>query len=282
MMIDDDVIRLDEVLRLLFRRLHWVLGAAVLFSLLFGAASFLVSPVYRATVVLIPAESGGRLDGALMPALGALSGLAGFSLDRANSHTEESLAVMQSRSFSEKFIQDAGLLPKLFPERWDSQQSRWKAGTSEPPTLASGAIRFDRHVRTLVPDKKTGLFRLTIDWRDPTEAATIANDFVASFNRTMRDRAIKSADESVAYLETELTRTTQLETRANLARLLDAQLNRRMLATVTEEFAFRVVDRALPPDPDDIARPRRGYYLAAGGLIGLVFGVSLVLSRPAK
>ncbi|MBW7929827.1 MAG: hypothetical protein H3C57_00770 [Gammaproteobacteria bacterium] len=277
-MTDDDVISIDDLLRKLLRKLHWIAGSILLFGGLFYAASLLQPSVYRATAVLIAADGEGRLNNPLMPALGVLSGIAGFAGGGAAPATEEALAVMQSRSFSEKFIHDSNLLPELFSKRWDSEHSRWKDDAGSPPTLAQAYAKFNQKVRKIIPDKKTGLINLTIEWVDPTRAAILANGLVARLNDEMRRRAIADADASISYLEAEIAKTLQVETRANLGRLLESQINRRMLATVTEEFAFRVVDPALPPDIKDVARPKRAYYAVSGGVLGLVMGLWVVLS----
>jgi LPS O-antigen subunit length determinant protein (WzzB/FepE family) len=53
-----------------------------------------------------------------------------------------------------------------------------------------------------------------------------------------------------------------------------------MLANVTEEYAFRVADRALPPDPRDIVRPDKRLLFALGPLLGLTFGAFVALLGP--
>ena len=86
-----------------------------------------------------------------------------------------------------------------------------------------------------------------------------------------------STNLSVGYLEKELEATSTIETRLAINRLMEAQINQRMLANVTQEYAFRVVDRALPPEPDDAVGPRKLVLLALGPSVGLIFGVFAVL-----
>jgi LPS O-antigen subunit length determinant protein (WzzB/FepE family) len=58
---------------------------------------------------------------------------------------------------------------------------------------------------------------------------------------------------------------------------MEAQINQRMLANVTQEYAFRTVDRAMPPDPDDVVRPNKVVLAALGPTAGFIFGVIAVL-----
>jgi uncharacterized protein involved in exopolysaccharide biosynthesis len=47
---------------------------------------------------------------------------------------------------------------------------------------------------------------------------------------------------------------------------------------VTEEYALRVVDRALEPDrKEDIVRPKKAMIIAIGACLGLLLGASAAL-----
>jgi uncharacterized protein involved in exopolysaccharide biosynthesis len=190
---------------------------------------------------------------------------------------EEALAVLRSREFTESFIRDLDLMPQILDDRWDEKAQRWKGDDEDKPTLAQAYAYFHRNIRTISRDRATGLVSVTIEWKDPTQAADWANALVARLNEEMRSRAIADTKAFVGYLETELTTTATVETRQAINRLIEAQINQRMLAAVTEEYAFRVVDKALPPDPKDMVRPRKLVLLALGPLLGLLIGAAAVL-----
>jgi len=258
---------LRSTLLLLWSRWPWILASVVLFLLVGTGVAFLTTPIYRATVVMVPAQTN-RAAGALGGALGQLGGLAslaGLNLNSSDSDTEEALAVLRSRSFTENFIVDKGLVPVLFPN------------ASKQPTLARAFRKFDEKVRTVVQDKKTGLVTLRVDWRDGIVGAQWANELVARLNAEMRGRAIVKADDALRYLERELPNNSQLEVRDAMNRLIESQIKQRMLANVTQEYAFRVVDHALPADPDDPLWPKRALLLIGGAVFGLFAGIFFVL-----
>ncbi len=266
---DDVEIDVRTLFVSIWKRRFWVVGIVSLFA--FGAfsASFLITPTYRATTVLVPAEVGSTGGGALGSALsqfGGLAALAGVDIGSSGSSTEESLAVLRSREFTEAFIRDEGLMPELFP-RAARGESR------NPPTPAKANRLFDREIRTVLRDTRSGLVTVQIEWRDPVMAAEWANILVNRLNAEMRARAIAKTNASVGYLERELMNTAIVDTRAAISRLMEAQINQRMLANVTEEYALRVVDRALPPDADDFVRPRRLLLTTLSGVVGLVLAI---------
>ena len=137
---------------------------------------------------------------------------------------------------------------------------------------------FDNRIRAVMLDKKTGLVTMKVDWRDPEEAALWANTLVSRVNAEMRDRAIKKSEESLAFLERELEGTTLVETRQAINRLIEAQIKQRMLANVSHEYAFRVLDPAIAPDRDDPTKPKKLLILAAGPVAGLLLAIMTVLT----
>jgi uncharacterized protein involved in exopolysaccharide biosynthesis len=278
---DDDTLDLRDIVATLWAKRLWIIASVVVFTALFVTAAYVIKPVYRSTTVLVSTSSErSNLSGAVGSALGNMSGLAslaGINLGTGNEGTQEAIAVLRSRDFTQRFIADLKLMPKLWPEGWDAA-GKWQGDPAEQPTLAKANKYFDARIRKIIEDKKTGLVTLHIDWRDPKESADWANELVRRLNEEMRRRAILNSEASVKYLEKELESTSTVGTREAINRLMETQIRQRMLANVTQEFAFRVVDPALPADRDDPLRPQKILLFAAGPALGFVFGCVLVLA----
>lgn len=273
----DDTIDSAELAARLRARKWFIAGCVLLSAAAFTAAAFIMTPIYRATAILVPASTG-QNSGALAGALGQLGGvasLAGISMGPRGSLTDEALAVLRSRGFTERFIADENLMPKLFAKRWDAVSGRWKTG--EAPTPAKAYQYFNEKVRSIDQDKKTGIVTLQIDWRDRDESAAWANELVERLNQEMRRRAIMEADASLGFLKSELQSTTEVVSRESIGRLMESQLKQRMVADVSQEYAFRFVDRAMPADADNPVRPQKLAMIVAGPILGLLFGVVFAL-----
>lgn len=242
-----------------------------------------MTPVYRANVVVVDASAERGAGSGMASALGQLGGLAALAGINVGSsgQVEEALAVLRSREFTESFIAKNDLMPILLHKRWNAQAKRWKGNETKWPTLAQAFQFFDGSVRDIEHDKLTGLTTISVEWTSPELAAKWANGLIEHLNAEMRSRAIASSSASVGYLEKELSGTSVVETRQSIGRLLEAQINRKMLATVTQEYAFRIVDRALPPDPDDEVRPNKPLLLVIGFVLGLLLGTVMVLAVAA-
>lgn len=272
-----------ELFTILSRRRWWILASALVACALCVGASYFFVPVYRASTVLVPAESERAAIGGLASSLsqfGGLASLAGIDLANNSTATEEALAILRSRAFTEKFLAEEAALPVLYSSRRSPDGRSWR--TDEVPSYAEASRLFDKKIRKVVQDKKTGLITVQIDWRDPTVAATWANGIVKSLNENLRQRALSSAAASIEHLEKELGRTNVLATQEAISRLMAAQVNRRMLANVTEEYAFRILDRALPPDPKQPVWPNRPLFALMGLAFGLVLGIGLAVAIATK
>ena len=185
--------------------------------------------------------------------------------------------MLGSQEFTQRFIVESNLLPKLYASKWDAAAGRWKVAPGKEPTPARAAKRFSQWVRSISRDRKTGLVTLSIDWRDRREALEWNHKLVEMLNEEMRRRAMSDADKYITYLESELATTTLVDTRIAVSRLLEAQIKQRMTAKVTREYALRIVDGGIIPDADDPVRPKKLQMFVLGPVVGLVLGIGYVL-----
>jgi uncharacterized protein involved in exopolysaccharide biosynthesis len=279
--VDEGTVDLRQIVRELWARRWLIVAVMALSTALFATIAFTAQRVYRATTVVISTSSErSSLRGTLGSALaqvGGLASLAGINVGSGDSSTEEALAVLTSRQFTERFISELNLMPLLFEEQWDESQRRWKGELDEQPTLAQAYKYFNSEIRRVSRDRQTNLVTVQIEWPDRELAAAWANELVSRLNAEMRARAIEKAEASLEFLEKELEATALVGTREAINRLVESEIRDRMLANVTHEFAFRVVDPALPPDPTDPIRPNKLLLLLMGPMLGFGIGVVAAL-----
>jgi len=266
----------------ILRKNLWVIAAFAITGLVAGSlVAVLSEPVYRAEVTLVPANKMGQSQ-SIGGALGSLGGLAQFTgIDlNNNASTWANIATLESRTFIEQFIADEGLMPILFAERWDSQTGKWREKVGEDaPTLWDGYKQFDEKILDINWNTTTQLITLTVDWSDPNIAAEWANKLVQRINDQLREDAIAEAKKSLAYLNRELARTSIVGLRQSIFNLTESQIQQVMLANVREEYAFKVIGPAVPPDPDDYVWPRPFLTIILAAVLGLVSGITFAVVR---
>jgi uncharacterized protein involved in exopolysaccharide biosynthesis len=269
-----DYVSLGDLLALLWRKMWLVALTTLTLGGLAAWYAFAATPTYRSAVVLVPVSverdgAAGAL-GSLSGSLGGLAGLAGISVSSSDSATIEALAVLRSRAFIEHFITERNLLPVLLAKEFDAKTGK----ASSRATIGKAVRRFDKTVRQVSADDRSGLVTLEVLWEDRALAADWAANLVTRINAEMRARAILQTNESVKFLQRELESTREVGTRDAINRLMESQIRRRMLANVTEEYAFRIVDPAQIADADDPVRPKKAVLVLVGLFVGLLLGVA--------
>lgn len=252
---------------------RWLV-AAITGACIMAAAAYalLATEWYRAEVVLAPADEG-ALTG-IPGQLGGLAALAGISVRGRDSN--ESLAMLTSKGLTRAFIEEQDLLPVLFADDWDHEASRWRsADRSKWPDVRDAVRYFDENVRSVSEDRSTGIITLAVDWTDPELAAKWANLLVAYVNDRMRRRALAEAESNVSYLKDALGETSVIALQETIGRLLETELQKLMLARGNEQFAFRVIDEAVPPK--ERVRPRRVLLVLAAAVFGGVASLLVLL-----
>ncbi len=279
---EDDEIDLRALWDVLARSKALILAVTLLATAAAAALAWLKTPEYEAQVTLAPVEEGkGGGLAALAGQFGGLASLAGIDLGGGGGKTEEAIAILESRQFTEAFIRDHDLLPVLFAERWDPVQKAWNVEAGEdPPDMWDAIAAFDQ-IRKVESEKKSGLVKLTIRWHDPEQAAAWANELVERVNRHLQEQAVAEAQKSIDYLREQLKTTDVVDMQQAIYRLIEAQTKNIMFAKVRDEYVFRVIDPAVPPDPDDPVSPKRSLMVTLGVVLGLILGVLLAFLRHA-
>lgn len=270
--IDEDEIDLRDIWRVLVKYKRMILSSVFIAALIAAGISMSLPNIYRAEMLLAPVKDDNAKGGGMSAALGGLGGfasLAGISLG-GGGNTEENLAVLKSREFLWKFVQENKLMPILFDEKWDDAQKKWKEIDPKKQPGQLDAIRLiNGGVLEVNSDKKTNLITISIDWKDPVLASAWVDQLVTQLNQYLRAEAISRSENNLKYLNEELARTQIEEMRKVLFDLIGQEQKKAMVAHAQREFAFRVLDPTVVPDKK--IKPKRAIIvLLSAVLVGFV------------
>ena len=272
--VSDDKISLRQIWQILWRGKRTVIAATTILALGSIAYALLAKEIYRAEVLLAPAteQSTPMIGGQL----GSLAALAGVNLGAGEGNGVVALAVLQSREFARDFIEQLDLMPIFFEEEWDAENDRWRVDDpTEAPDVRDGVKFFHEQIFEVSEERRTGLVTLAIEWTDPDVAAEWASILVHRLNDRLRARALQEAQTNVDYLQSEMAKATLVTLQESIGRLLEAELPKLMLAKGNEEFAFKIVDPAVPPR--ERLRPKRALTAIIGTILGGLLGIFIVL-----
>jgi uncharacterized protein involved in exopolysaccharide biosynthesis len=268
-------VSLSDLWRPIARHKRLVVLVTLASTAMAGTASFLVTPKFRAEVVLSVAEQRQTPLGAIAGQFGDFGGLSALGLFE-DTDKAAAIATLKSRQVTEQFIVEEGLLPVLFEDEWDAQKRGWKG---EPPTPWHAYELFDRRVRAVQEDRRSGLVTLTIEWKNPQLAAAWANELVRRTNRKLQQDSVGEAQKTILFLEDQIAKARLVEVRQALFALVESEMKRMAVAHSREEFALRVIDPAV--EPKRRSSPRRLLMAALGLPVGAFCSLLLVAWRES-
>lgn len=273
----DGQIDLIHVGRVIWRRKWWVAGFTALCTSLAVAYALLATQWYRAETVLMPREArgGSGLVGQLAQ-FGGIAELAGLG-GLGQSGKQEPMGVLRSKGFARRFIEQNDLVEVLAKGMGRTPGG----GALEQPDVREVVDRFTRSMLVITEDKKGDLVKVAVEWKDASTAADWANKLARQVNDEMRSRALDEAGRNIDYLRSQLEQTETVSLQQAIARLLEAEMQKMMLAQGTDQYAFRIVDEAQPPVRR--ARPKRTLIVVLAFLSALVVSaLAVVVIRPQE
>ena len=138
--------------------------------------------------------------------------------------------------------------PIFCGEEWGAEKGRGlEEDPNERPDVRDGVKFFHEEVLDVGAARSTRLVTLAIEWTDPDVAAQWATILVQRLNDRLRETALREAQANVAYLQSEMAKTTLVTLQDSIGRLLESELPKLMLATGNEGFAFKIVAPAVSP-----------------------------------
>lgn len=289
----EDDLDLIELVNALWKG-KWII-IAVTFVFAVGSIAYALSQpnMYRSEALLAPAEDSGgmRVPGQL----GGLAALAGVNLGGSGGGTKVALAleILKSRDFLGRFIEKYDLkVPIMAAKSWDIQSN----------TLVIDSDIYDEATRTWVREVKlplrpepslletheefltmlsvsegqnSGMVRVAVEHYSPYLAAEWVRLLVHEVNEEMRKRELEEATNSIAYLESQLERTSLADVQLMLYSLIEEQTKTLMLANVRPEYVLITIDPAIVPEKR--SKPSRAMIVIIGTFIGGLLSATFVI-----
>jgi uncharacterized protein involved in exopolysaccharide biosynthesis len=275
----DDGLDILELIAALWKE-RWLVIAVTGVCTLGGVAyALLATQWYQADVVLLQQSDSKSLSSSLSQ-LGGLASLAGINIS-GGVQAQAPVAVLKSRDFAREFINEKKLITVLLADEWDAKAEQWKnPNPKKQPDIRDAVKYFDKTVRAVSEDKKTGLVTLSITWTDPNISADWANTLVDRINARLREQAISEAEHNITYLRGELGATNVASLQQSIGKVLESEMQKLLLARGREEFAFKIIDHATPPKTR--VRPQRVIVVILCMFLGMALSGFVVIVRRAR
>lgn len=263
-------------------RLRWRFIA--LAALSGGALGLLLgvlqTPVFRSEALLAPQSSadGGQAQ-SLARRFSGLANLAGLNLGGSDSNeVEVAIATLDSQSTLMQFV-GTGDRAKSILDATHCANSLFCWLPQKRPTAWRAVRELRKYVAVSRLDE-SGLIRISVEWFDPQVASDWASELVALTDENLRQEAQLTAESRLKFLQDRAANTNIVSVREALSTVMEAELRRLALAGADREFAFKVIDPAVPAELR--VRPRRSLIAAALAFVFLFIASFVSLLRTPK
>lgn len=286
---------LDALVRRLWGG-KWLIGIiTMVFTVAAVVGALLLPDQYRAETLLAPAiQEQQSMISSLASQFGGLSGLAGIDLEKGSiSKVDVALATLKSRQFLTSFARRHELVVPLFASTgWNETTGEWMIdddvyntqtetwvrdteGDESPRPTDWEIVKAMRNILSVDEDTQTGLVTISLEFYSPSAVKEWTQKLISNLNAAMRAREITDLNRNIGYLEDQIQKTDLSATRNALARLIESQAQRLMVAESRPEYILKTIDP--PVAPEEPSAPNRRLIVIFGAFLGVVVGSILVL-----
>lgn len=291
----EEEIQLKELFLIVWRGKWWVIGITILFAISSIAIALSIPNKYKASaIVTSSANQGGGKLASLAGQFGGLASLAGINL--SGGELDESaiaMKVMATWGFAEDFVSKYQLTVPLFAAKgwdkstnqliinqkiYDAKNKQWvripPKGKTSNPTSWELYKKFDNHI-SINKAKESGFITISATHYSPYIAKDWVDKLINDINLYMRNEALKDANKSIKYLESQIKETSIAEIRTVFAQLIQEQHKTKMLAQISDQYVFKTISAAKIPEEKD--SPKRAYIVILGTLLGGILTAFIIL-----
>jgi len=294
----DDEINLKELFSVLWDGkllITFITGFAAACAVLFA---LWLPNIYESKALLAPKDQSGAggLAG-LARQYGGLASLAGINIGGSGGESSKSMMAQQkirsldffTRHLYEKIVRDL-----MAVDHWDSVSGElvynsnvfdpnsqvWTREASPPRQAKPSAQEAHKAflgVLSLSEEKKTSLVTIAIKHQSPVVAQAWVALIIEAVTEEIRGSDVEEARRSIAFLEQQRAETSLVSLDEVFAQLIEEQTKTIMLANVSKDYVFSVIDPAVVPELK--TEPQRALICVLGTLLGGMLAVLLVLVR---
>ena len=255
--------------------------------------------IYQSTAILAPKSDDGTGGlSRLASQYGGLASLAGINLGAMGGDgiTKSAIALekMKSLSFFREHLYDDVLIDLMAIDSWDaegrdliynqelydSRNNKWVREVDFPYSIKPSPQEAYEEFLELISsteDKQTGIISVTVEHQSADVAKRWVELMVSRVSEDLRSEDIREAEESIKFLESQREKTSLVSLDEVFAQLIEEQTKTIMLANVSKDYVFDVIDP--PVAPELKSKPSRALICVLGSLLGGMLGVVVVLVR---
>lgn len=288
----EDEIDLRELFGVLWTNKIRIIVITGLISLSSIVISLMMTNYYTSESVLIARD---QQDSGSLSDFSGVASLVGVDLSGDGASVFKVLEIIQSREFTKHLITFDNVLPSIMaaesydtsskkiifdPEIYDEESKTWTREPSANGNVIPSHLEAHREyadMLSVMKDKITGLISIKIEHVSPVFAHDFLSLIIQEANNLNREIDVKTTTKALTYLKAELSQTPQVEIKKSISKLIENQLETKMMASIYDDYILIPLE---PPFiPDKKSGPVRSLIVILSTLLAGIFSVLYVLIR---
>tara|TARA_X000000368_G_C23053686_1_gene722773 strand:- start:2470 stop:3387 length:918 start_codon:yes stop_codon:yes gene_type:complete len=288
----EDEIDLRELFEVLWTNKVRIIVITGLVSLSSIVISLMMTNYYTSESVLIARD---QQDSGALSDFSGVASLVGVDLSGDGASVFKVLEIIQSREFTKHLITFDNILPSIMaaesydtsskkiifdPEIYDEESKTWTREPSANGNVIPSHLEAHREysdMLSIMKDKITGLISIKIEHVSPVFAHEFLSLIIQEANNLNREIDVATTTKALAYLKTELSQTPQVEIKKSISKLIENQLETKMMASIYDDYVLIALE---PPFvPDKKSGPIRSLIVIVSTLLAGIFSLLYVLIR---
>ena len=232
-------ITIFELWEVLFKNKFTILLVTFLFGISSIIYALTVTELWKAEVTMYASEDDGNQNSSINTAISQF-----ISPGAQDTKTSKYLAILMSRNFLLKFIEEQNIAKTLFEEDWDSKKSDW----IKTPPSENSLYRKLKKALDIERELSTGIIKVSFTWQNKQFASNNLNKLIEQLNNHIRLNAVKEYRDQLNYIEDQIKKTNLNQVRSVLFNIVENLSSSIMIAETRMQYAFKVIDDSSPPD----------------------------------
>ncbi len=242
--------------------------------------AFTLPNIYRSDAIYEVVGSGSTSSHSKKSGLTSIAGAVGVSLGGGETNKGDIIVeTIRSKTFLRHLLTLEDILPSLIAAEYYNQESKEidfddsmysrkdSAWEGKPPTIHDAYKIYSRQL-AVYQDQGDNFIYISFDHVSPYFAEEFISLIIEQVNLKLRSKSLDEANAALSFLESQLSSTFLLEMRASIASLIQKQLEKKMLADVSKDFALTPIE--LPFVEQEKDSPSRLLMLIWSSLSALV------------
>tara|TARA_B100001093_G_scaffold519713_1_gene610013 strand:- start:182 stop:1108 length:927 start_codon:yes stop_codon:yes gene_type:complete len=250
----DNEITISYAFKLIDRQRKKII-IGVLISMITTLVYALTLPnIYRSNGIYEVSGSGETSSHVQKSGLSSIAGAVGVSLGGGQTNKGDIIVeTIRSKTFLEHLLKFDDILPSLvaaesynigldslnFDESiYSSQNKTW---LSSAPSVHEAYKVYSRQL-SVYQDQGDNFIYISFDHISPRFAHEFITLIIDELNLSLRKKSLSEANAALDFLESQLTNTFLIELRNSISSLIQKQLEKKMLADVSKNFALKAIE----------------------------------------